>query len=287
MRILLTRAPEDAARTAEKLKAQGHQVLISPVFEIQPREAEWPKGVIDGVVATSAQAFEQAQFADDSPLPEARRLFRLFIVGSKTAEAAKKCGFTGEPFVAQEAKELADALIAKLPPFARLAYLAGRDRKSELETRCKEARLEIIPVEIYEARAAESLSKEVVAAFKANEVDAVMHFSRRSTETFLKLAEAAGVDAKPIRHIAISNDAATPLHAAGATLIVTAFEPKEAAMLALLAEKPAPKAKSDATTEAVAAALAAAIQEAAPQAPAQETPEPPPPPPPPKSKEKS
>ncbi len=279
MRILLTRAPEDAARTAEKLKAQGHQVLISPVFEIQPRDAEWPKGVIDGVVATSAQAFEQAQFADDSPLPEARRLFRLFIVGSKTAEAAKKCGFTGELFVGQNAKELADALIAKMPPYARLAYLAGHDRKSELETRCKEARLEIIPVEIYEARAAASLSKEAVAALKASEVDAIMHFSRRSTETFLKLAETSGVDAKPIRHIAISNDAATPLHAAGATFIVTAFEPKEAAMLALLAQKPAPKAKSEPTVEeAIAAALAAAIQEAAPQQPAQEPPPPPTPP---------
>lgn len=274
MRILLTRAPEDAARTAEKLKAQGHQVVISPVFEIQPRDAEWPKGVIDGVVATSAQAFEQAQFADDLPLPEAKRLFRLFVVGGKTAEAAKKCGFTGEPFVAQEAKELADAIIAKVPTYARLAYLAGRDRKSELETRCKEARLEIIPVEIYEARAAEGLTTEAVAAIKAGEVDAVMHFSRRSTETFLKLAEAAGVDAKPIRHVAISTDAAAPLLLAGATFVATAFEPKEAAMLALLAQKPAPTAKSEPATEAV----------DPPQEPAQETPQPPPPPPPPKEK---
>lgn len=255
MRILLTRAPEDAARTAEKLKAQGHEALISPVFEIQPRDALWPKGVIDGIVATSAQAFEQAQFADDAPLPEAKRLFRLFVVGSKTAEAAKKCGFTGEPFVAQDAKELADALIAKMPPYARLAYLAGHDRKSELETRCKEARLEIIPVEIYEARAAESLSKEAVAAIKAGEIDAIMHFSRRSTETFLKLAETAGVDAKPIRHIAISNDAAAPLHAAGATHIATAFEPKEAAMLALLVQKSLPKATIDPLLDAIAAAL--------------------------------
>lgn len=254
MRILLTRAPGDAAHTAEKLKAQGHQVLISPVFEMQPNDAAWPKGVIDGVIATSAQAFEHAQFADDSPLPEARRLFRLFVVGGKTAEAAKKSGFTGEPFVAQDAKELADAIIAKVPSHGRLAYLAGRDRKSELETRCKEARLEIITVEIYEARASDALTKEAVAAINGRQIDAVMHFSKRSTETFLKLAEMAGVDVKPIRHIAISKDAAAPLHAAGATLIAIAYEPKEAAMLALLRQKPAPKAKSEPILEAVASA---------------------------------
>ncbi|HEY1736299.1 MAG TPA: uroporphyrinogen-III synthase [Methylovirgula sp.] len=279
MRILLTRAPEDAARTAEKLKAQGHEAVISPVFEIQPRDAEWPKGVIDAVVATSAQAFEQAQFAENSPLPEAKRLFHLFLVGEKTAEAAKKCGFIGESFVAKDAKELADAIVPRVPPRARLVYLAGRDRKTELETRCKEARLDIIAVEIYEARAADSLNKDAADAIKAGQIDAVMHFSRRSTETFLNLAEAAGIDIKPIRHIAISADAASPLQAANAPHVAIAFEPKEAAMLALLGQKPVPKAKSEVPADALAAAIAAAIQEAV-----QETPQPQPPPPQPQEK---
>lgn len=237
MRILLTRAPEDAARTAEKLKAQGHQVYSSPVFEIQPRDSEWPKGVIDAVVATSAQAFEQAQFAPDRPLPEVRRLMRLFAVGEKTAEAAKRSGFTGEGTVAQDAKELADIIVTRVPASARLAYLAGRDRKSELETRCKEARIEIIPVEIYEARAAEALSKEALDAFKGGNVDAVMHYSRRSVEIFLRLANAAGFDLKAIRHVAISSDTAAPLHDAGCALITVAVEPKEQAMLAVFANK--------------------------------------------------
>jgi uroporphyrinogen-III synthase len=234
MRILLTRAPEDAARTAEKLKAQGHQILSSPVFEIQPRDAEWPKGVIDAVVATSAQAFEQAQFAPDRPLPETRRLLRLFAVGEKTAEAAKRCGFTGEQIVAPDAKALADVIVTKVPAAARLAYLAGADRKSDLETRCKEARVEIIPVELYEARAAEALNNDALSAFKAGEIDAIMHYSRRSAEIFLKLAESAGIDAKAIRHVAISADAAAPLQAAGCAQIAVAVEPKEQAMLALL-----------------------------------------------------
>jgi uroporphyrinogen-III synthase len=252
MRVLLTRAPEDAARTAEKLKAHGHQVFSSPVFEIQPRDAEWPKGVIDAVVATSAQAFEQAQFAPDRPPPEMRRLLRLFAVGEKTAEAAKRNGFTGEQIVAPDARALADIIVTTLPNGTRLAYLAGADRKSELETRCTEAQVEIIPVELYEAQPAEALSKEALAAFKAGEIDAVMHYSRRSAEIFLKLANSAGIDAKTLRHLAMSPDTAAPLQAAGYTQIAVAVEPKEHAMLALLA-KGAPASETKASASAAGA----------------------------------
>lgn len=236
MRILLTRAPDEALRTAEKLAAQGHQIVSSPVLEMQPRDAAWPCGVIDGVIATSAQAFEQAQFAPEWPLPEARRLLRLFVVGSKTAEAARRCGFTGELTLAPDAKDLAEAIVNAMQPPARLAYLAGHDRKSDLEMRCKEMGLEIIAVEIYEARAAESLSDEAVIALATGEIDAVLHYSRRSVEIFLALAEAAGISPGLVRHIAISADAAAPLHGAGFPFVMIAAEPKEQAILALLSD---------------------------------------------------
>ncbi len=237
MRILLTRAPDEALRTAEKLKAKGHETVTSSVLEIQPRDAAWPTGVIDGVIATSAQAFEQAQFAAEWPLPEARRLLPLFTVGSKTAEAARRCGFTGELTLAPDAKDLAEIIVNKTRPPARLAYLAGHDRKDDLETRCKEAQIEIIAVEIYEARAAEDLSEEAIAAFSNGEIDAVLHYSRRSAEIFLKLAEAAGVSLKSVHHMAISADAAAPLQAAALPHVAIAVEPKEQAIIALLSQK--------------------------------------------------
>ena len=42
MRILLTRARDEAQRTSEKLKAAGHKILFSPVIEMQPIEASGP-----------------------------------------------------------------------------------------------------------------------------------------------------------------------------------------------------------------------------------------------------
>jgi uroporphyrinogen-III synthase len=239
MRILLTRPPEEALRTAEKLKAKGHEVMTSSVLEMQPRDAEWPSGVIDGVIATSAQAFEQAQFAAELPPHETRRLLRLFVVGSKTGEAARQFGFTGELTVAQDAKDLAEMIVQAFQPPARLAYLAGHDRKADLENRCKEARLDVTAVEIYEARAAEALSKTAIASLQAGEIDAVLHYSRRSTEIFLKLAEAAGIKPGLVRHIAISADAAAPLRAADLPRVMIAAEPKEQAIIALLSQAPA------------------------------------------------
>lgn len=241
MRILLTRPPEEASRTAETLKAKGHDVTTSSVLEVQPRDAAWPNGIIDAVMATSAQAFEQAQFPADLPLPEALRLMRLYVVGGKTGEAARRCGFLGELKVAQDAKELADIVVQHFQPPARLAYLAGHDRKADLEARCKEARLDIIAVEIYEARAASGLSKEAVAGLKGGAFDAVLHYSRRSAEIFLKLADAAGVKPGLVRHIAISADAAAPLRAADLPRVMVAAEPKEQAIIALLSsQKSAP-----------------------------------------------
>lgn len=239
MRILLTRATDEALRTAEKLAALGHEALFSPVIEMQPREASWPSGVLDGVITTSAQAFEQAQFSPEFPLPEARRLLPLFLVGNRTAEAAQRHGFTGALTLAADAKDLAEAIVAKLPAGARLAYLAGHDRKPNLEERCKEAGIEIIAVETYEARAAERLNETAAAALADHAIDAVLHYSRRSTEIFLNLAAEAGVDPAATRHIAISADAAAPLEAAGIADVEIAAEPKEQALLALLSQKAA------------------------------------------------
>ncbi|MGO9132591.1 MAG: uroporphyrinogen-III synthase [Methylovirgula sp.] len=234
MRILLTRARDEAQRTAEKLKAAGHKILVSPVIEMQPLEAAWPDGIIDAVIATSAAAFELAPFTPDCPLPEARRLMRLFVVGLKTAEAARKAGFTGQLIVAPDAKDLAAAVIEKMPASAQLIYLAGRDRKPDLEMRCREAELELVALEVYEARAGDYLSDEAVRAFNGDAIDAVLHYSRRSAEIFLSLAALAGVDARSVRHLAISADAAEPLQDAAYPHVEIAAEPKEQSLLALL-----------------------------------------------------
>ncbi len=230
MLVLLTRPSDEAARSAQRLRAMGHRVVLSPVIEIGPTHALWPQGAIDAVIATSARAFECLDLAPDWPLPEARRLVPLFVVGAKTAEAARACGFEGPLQVTLDAKALSRVICDRFATSSRILYLAGIDRKSDLETGCAGSGLALDVVETYSTQAAASLSEEAVNLVEAG-AGVVLHFSRRSAEIFLRLAAEAGLDPSPLIHIAISDDVAAAL--AALPKVVVAAEPSEDAILAL------------------------------------------------------
>jgi len=228
MRILIVRAAEDARRTARRLEAAGHQAILAPVVAIHPLEFT-PRGEFDAVLATSAHAFERPQtLASLCALP-------IFVVGARTAEAAQAAGFAPPRVVAANAEDLSCALRASAPPAARLLYLAGRDRKPDLEAALQDA-FTLTVAETYEARPMAALPGAAQAALAAGAVDAVLHYSRRSAAIFLALARRADLAdrlAAP-RHVAISPDAAKPLAEAGLPLAIAAA-PTEDSMIEQLA----------------------------------------------------
>jgi len=235
MLVLLTRALDEGMRTATKLAANGHRAVLSPVLDMVPTGAEWPRGVVGGVLATSAQAFELFSDTPDWPLPEARRLMPLFLVGERTRDAARERGFEGPATIAPDAKELAASVAANVDASRRLVYLAGRDRKPDLEKTLAEAGKTVETIEVYSAQAAEGLSEEAIGFLDAGEIGAVLHYSRRSAEIFLDLARQAGVDVSRLPHVSISSDAASPLRSAGLNEVHVAEKPNEQAVLALVA----------------------------------------------------
>jgi len=237
MRVLLTRAKDDAARTAEQLAAMGHEAIISPVIDIVLTGATWPDGVSDAVIATSARAFRSLHLAPQRPLPEVRRLLPLFLVGANTGEAARAAGFEGPFQIAVDAKTLYGLILDRVRPASRVLYLAGRERKSFIEDACAAAGLNIEVVETYSAPAAEILSEEATLQLAVGAIGAVLHYSRRSAEIFLRLAEAAALDPGPVQHAAISEDAAAPLKEAALPRVTVAATPDEASILALLTLK--------------------------------------------------
>jgi uroporphyrinogen-III synthase len=206
MRVIVTRARGDAARTAAALRARGHEPLLSPVLEIvatgveiEPREAQ-------ALIATSAHAFEflrQADAARLAPLP-------LFVVGARTGKAATDAGLAPPRVIAASALALAQQIAAALPAPAHLLYLAGHDRKPDLEAALLAQGHVIDVAETYEARAVEALSPETAQALARGEADAVLHFSRRSAQLFAACAAKAGLatQEEALRHVCISRDAA-------------------------------------------------------------------------------
>jgi uroporphyrinogen-III synthase len=236
MLVLVTRALNDALRTADRLADLGHRAILSPMLEMVPTGGEWPDGVVEGVLATSAQAFELFSDTAEWPLPEARRLLPLYVVGERTPVIARTRGFEGRATVAQDAATLAKAVVSALAggPPARLVYLAGRDHKPDLEEELTAAGHMVEAIEVYAAAPAEALDSEAAAMIESDEIGAVLHFSRRSARLFVELAREAGLDIASLSHVTISADAALPLSKAGVGSVRVATEPTEQAMLALL-----------------------------------------------------
>jgi uroporphyrinogen-III synthase len=235
MLVLLTRALDESTRTAASLAREGHEAVLSPVIEMEPTGAIWPAGVIDGVIATSARAFDLFSAAPDWPLPEVRRLLPLLLAGKRTEKAARERGFEGPALLAPDAKTLAaDFFGSRLPVPSRLVYLAGRDRKPDLETSLPRAGHAIETIEVYTAQPAESLSEAALSLAGTGGIGAVLHYSRRSSEIFLRLAREAGFDLSRVNHVCISQDAAAPLLDAGHHGVHIAETPDEQAMFTIL-----------------------------------------------------
>lgn len=231
MRLLLTRAAADAERTGARLAEAGHDVLLAPVIEIVSLGASWPGGVVDAVLATSGQALAML---DPGPSPEARRLMPLFLVGDRTAAIAREQGFLGPVTTAKTAACLA----AVFPSLAyrphALLYLAGRDRKPDIEASLDALGQALTLVEVYEARPMPVLAPHAVTAIQTGRVEGVLHFSSRSATLFLDLAQAAGTDVNRLAHFCLSKDVADPLRHAACATVKIAEAPNEAALLTLV-----------------------------------------------------
>jgi uroporphyrinogen-III synthase len=229
MYVLVTRPEPAAERTAAALIARGHRVWKVPLMRIEPVAADLA-GRWGAVIVTSANA--PAAIADD-PAREALRKLPLFAVGARSAQAARVAGFADVTSAGGDVHDLVRLLAARRAA-APLLYLAGEERSAdligELAARGIAAEMRVV----YRAVAA-PFPDELVAALEAGDVQAVLHFSRRSAENFIAGARDAGIAAQAlaVRHYCLSAQVAEPLIAAGAKRVAVAPRPEEAALVEL------------------------------------------------------
>lgn len=226
MRVLVTRAPEDAERTSRKLAARGHEALLAPVIRITPTGDPAPPGPWDALVVTSAHAAEALSTLADKRVP-------VFAVGERTADAVRAEGFSSVAAAEGDAASLSGMIRAALRPGLALLHVTARHHKDEPTASLRAAGFTVLQWEAYEAGAAGSLPPQAIEALRTGEVDAALHYSRRSADLFIHLAEEAGLTLGAFPHLCLSADVAAPLKASGAEVLV-AREPSEDALLALL-----------------------------------------------------
>jgi uroporphyrinogen-III synthase len=240
MRLLLTRPEPDNARTAAALRAQGHEVVLAPLLRIEavaeadlgasPSSRSWTAILItsaNGVRALAAHPRRRDLLA----LP-------LLAVGQASADAARAAGFANVSSADGNADDLA-LLAARRFAGARLPllHLAGRDRSSDLAGALAARGLAVRTVVIYRAAKAERFPPAARAALEQGQIDGVLHFSRRSVESYLDCGrDIVGPALEPV-HYCLSARAAEPLRLAGAAHISVASQPDEASLLALVTPK--------------------------------------------------
>jgi uroporphyrinogen-III synthase len=230
MRILLTRPEPDGLRSAARLRARGHDVILAPLMRAETLQADFD-GPFAAVLMTSANAaravVDHPRFAELSSLP-------VFTVGDHSAEVARAAGFA-EVVSAQGALDDLVRLAAARFAHARVLYLAGENRAGDLAAELAKHGITVETAVIYRAVAATALPPEAAQALGANQLDAVLHYSRRSAATLLQLAAAAGVvnTLLGLAHYCLSDEVAVPLRDAGARRITIAPHPGESSLFGL------------------------------------------------------
>ena len=236
MRLLVTRPEPAGARTADKLRARGHDVIVMPVLQIEfIPDPELGSKSFDALVATSVNGVQA--LARHAKLSELQTL-PVYTVGRRTAEAARALGIT--PISADgNQDDLVGLIGVRSKAGASLLYFAGQDRSGDLGAALAPKGLNVHTIVAYRAAAVRNFSATVVQSFAGGQIDGVLHYSRRSAAAFLQCAEASGVIEAGVAalHFCLSRPVAEPLREAGAARVVIASRPEEAALLDLVAKE--------------------------------------------------
>ena len=110
-RVLVTRSQPGASETAARLKAMGYRPIAEPVFTVERLKAELPE--FDALAFTSLNGVRV--FAELSP----RRDGPVFCVGARTAEEARKEGFSDVVSADGDVAALAKLILDRAAPERR------------------------------------------------------------------------------------------------------------------------------------------------------------------------
>lgn len=190
MRVLITRPRKEAERVAEMLRERGHEPIVSPLMEI--RFVDGPEIVLDGVqaiLATSSNGIRALARRTS------RRDVPIFAVGPQTTSAARSAGYLNIRTAQGDSLALAGAAREWAASSAGvLVHVAGRERSGDLARQLSEFGFQVRTESLYEATAADSLSREAITTLRAGTLDAVMLFSPRSARIFVQCAVRSHVE---------------------------------------------------------------------------------------------
>ena len=231
MRLLVTRPEPDNESTAAALRAKGHDVMLAPMLHIEAiADADLGAPPWAGVLLTSANGARalaaHVRRGELLALP-------VLAVGRASADVARAAGFADVASAGGDADDLVRLAAARFAGSRiPLLYAAGEDRSRDLAGALSAKGVAVHTVMLYRAVAANEFSSEVRTALMRGRIDGVLHFSRRSVESYLVCSQTIQREALAPTHYCLSERAAEPLRLAGAMRVAVSAHPDEASLMA-------------------------------------------------------
>lgn len=237
MAVLVTRPQPDNDATAATLRARGIEVVAAPMLRFEP--VALPDALetsYAGVIVTSANAIRALE---GQPALASLRKLRLYAVGAHTADAARDAGFTDVVSADGDAAALREIISGggkRSKSDRPLLYLAGADLARDLASELGERGFTVAVQTTYRMVGATKLPAAAVDAIGAGNIDAVLHYSRRSARAFAEAARTSGVEvsALAVLQCCLSEAVATVIRDAGASRVAVARSPDENALFETL-----------------------------------------------------
>lgn len=197
--VLMTRPLEDSAALADALQARGFAPLIAPMLEIQAlADAQWPDAAAlasyKGLVFTSANAVRLATNDFWSGVPENMPVYAL---APKTASLLEGRGLNIrsvpgdskalERFIANEYKAAPSSGMAR-----KLLHIGGADMARTLSP----VGIIVDQLPVYKAEYTARFPDEVKRLMAKERIDAILFFSPRTAENFVRLIREEGLETK-------------------------------------------------------------------------------------------
>lgn len=234
MRILLTRPKADSEDMKRELAAAGHEVLVSPLIEIELEPVPHiEEADLAAIIVTSQNALRALE---QSPqLPQLTGV-KVFAVGPRTAALARELGFRHIVEGPGTGAELAQIIADTLPKSGRIVHLAGDTLAFDMASALSAIGYRAETIRCYRQVPAEAFTAEAEEAIRRGAIDLVILLSPRTARTFVTLIKSAGLQqtASLLSFACISEAASKALIDEGWSGAQVAARPNSQEVLALV-----------------------------------------------------
>ncbi|MFT8418392.1 MAG: uroporphyrinogen-III synthase [Acetobacter sp.] len=229
--VIITRPEPGLGETALAVAGLGWVPVPAPALHVRPCPVGSLPGQPAALLLTSGQAVAMAASSVPLSVP-------VFAVGDRTAQKATQAGFT----IVKSAQGNAQALVSLLvrhgaPDRGPLLLFSGAGQGLELAAALRGHGFRVVRRVVYRTQPVRGFSLSVAQALEAGEIAAILFFSARSAQSWLRCVPGGGLSGqvRALRAIVISDEVAKTLRLAGwRGPVSVAATPDAPAMLAAL-----------------------------------------------------